>query len=257
MGSTWSAIVRVLIAVTAAIAPVVARGQEHVGWSGSVEANASLLFGNARDRLVAGRLQFGRADSTLDVRTDSRLSYAEATDDDGGRRVSGRTLFASLAADYRPFERWSPFWFGSFESSLQQRIDQRYSTGAGAKYTIHRTKDAEASVSLAALAEYTVPRLEPAAPDTGAAWRARWSLRVRGRSQITKTTRFSHTTFYQPQVAHASRYTIRSMTTVAASLTSRTSLTLTFNDVYDSESRERGARTNNDGQLLFGVNAAF
>jgi uncharacterized protein DUF481 len=256
MGRMCSVIVRVLVAVSGAIAPMATRGQE-VGWSGSAEASASLLFGNARDRLIAGRLQFGRADSTLDVRTDSRISYAEATDEDGGRRVSGRTLFASLAADYRPFERWSPFWFGAFESSLQQRIDQRYSSGAGAKYTIYRDDDTEASVSLAALAEYTVPRLEPAAPDTGSAWHARWSLRVRGKHQITKTARFSHVTFYQPRVDRVSRYTIRSTTTVAADLTSRTSLTLTFSDLYDSEARGRGARTNNDGQLLFGVSAGF
>jgi hypothetical protein len=64
-------------------------------------------------------------------------------------------------------------------------------------------------------------------------------------------------TFYQPQVNRVSRYTIRSTTTVAADLTSRTALTLTFSDLYDSESRGRGARTNNDGQLLFGVSAAF
>jgi hypothetical protein len=89
MGTRWSIIVRALAAVAGAIAPMTARGQE-VGWSGSAEANASLLFGNASDRLIGGRLQFGRADSTLDVRTDSRFTYAEATDEDGGRRVNYR-----------------------------------------------------------------------------------------------------------------------------------------------------------------------
>jgi hypothetical protein len=230
---------------------------QQLGWSGSAEASASILFGNARDRLMAARLQFGRADSTLEVRTDSRVTYAEATDENGGRRVSGRTTLASLATDYHPFDRWSPFWFGSFESSFQQRIDQRYSTGLGAKYTIHRTKDDEVSLSLAALAERTVPRRDAALPDTGSDWRARWSLRARGRRQITKTARFSHVTFYQPRMDDLSHYTVNSTTTVAASLTTRTSLTITFHDTYDSDARARGARTNNDGQLLFGLSAAF
>jgi len=244
------------IAISSALVPARASAQQ-LGWSGSAEASASILFGNARDRLIAGRLQFGRADSTLEVRTDSRVTYAEATEEDGGRRVSGRTTFASLATDYRPFARWSPFWFGSFESSFQQRIDQRWSTGAGAKYTIHSTKDEEVSLSLALLAERTVPRLDPAAPDTGSDWRARWSLRARGRRQITKTARFSHTTFYQPRVDDLSHYTINSTTTLAASLTPKTSLTITFHDSYDSDARARGARSNNDGQLLFGLSAAF
>jgi hypothetical protein len=230
---------------------------QQLGWTGSVDASASLLFGNARDRLVAGRLQLGRADSTLEVRGDTRFTYAEATDETRGRRVSGRTFFASLGTDYRPLQRWSPFWFGTFESSLQQLIDQRYATGVGAKYTFHRDKTSEASASLAVLEERTVPRIDGAAPDSNADWRARWSLRVRGRRQITKTARFSHVTFYQPAIDRFSRYTISSNTTLAASLTAKTSLTITFQDSYDSEARRRGARRNNDGQLLFGLSAGF
>jgi hypothetical protein len=254
--SSLPTVVALAIAIPSALVPSIASAQQ-LGWSGSAEASASLLFGNARDRLIAGRLQLGRADSTVEVRADTRFTYAESTNEDGGRRVSGRTTFASLSTDYHPLRRWSPFWFGSFESSFQQRIDQRYSTGIGAKYTFYRAKDAEASVSLAMLAERTVPRLDAAVPDTGSDWRARWSLRARARRQITKTTRFSHVTFYQPRVDDLSHYTINSTTTLAAGLTAKTSLTITFHDSYDSDSRARGARSNNDGQLLFGLSAAF
>ena len=251
-----STVASLILSSVIAATPITARAQQ-LGWSGSAEASASLLFGNARARLIAGRLQLGRADSTLEVRADTRFTYAESTNEDGGRRVSGRTTFASLGTDYRPLERWSPFWFGSFESSFQQRIDHRYSTGVGAKYTFYRRKDAEASVSLAMLAERTIPRLDAAAPDTGSDWRARWSLRARARRQITKTTRFSHVTFYQPRVDDLSHYTINSTTTLAAGLTTKTELTMTFHDSYDSDSRARGARSNNDGQLLLGLSAAF
>ena len=224
-----------------------------------MDASANILFGNTRDRLLASRVQAGRADSTLEIRTDARFSYAESTNDDGDRVVRGRTTFLSLGTDYLPFARYSPFWFGSVESSFQQRIERRYSTGAGAKLTFYRRKDSEASISAAVLAERTQPRDDaPAATDTSRAhWLSRWSIRGRISRQLSKTTRFSHTTFYQPALEQIDRYTINSTTTFGINLTQKLALTFTFHDTYDSESRGRGARSNNDGQLLFGVNARF
>ena len=74
--------------------------------------------------------------------------------------MKGRTAFASLGFDLHPFKRYSPFWFGSVESSLQQRIARRYSTGAGGKVTFHQREENEASLSLALLAERTVAPTE-------------------------------------------------------------------------------------------------
>jgi hypothetical protein len=227
---------------------------QQLGWSGTIEASGSLLFGNARDRLVAGRVQVGRADSTLEIRSDARLTYAEAGGTDGKRRVSGRTSFASLALDYAPFNRYSPFWFGSAEASLQQRIAHRYATGLGTKLTFYRHKDNSASLSLALLAEHTRPLAMDGEPDTTSGeWRGRWSLRGRIRQKLNDAVTFTHTTFYQPDVTRANRFTVSSASTLSARMASKVSLTVTLNDAYDSEARARGARKNNDGQLLFGV----
>ena len=86
---------------------------------------------------------------------------------------------------------------------------------------------------------------------------ARWSLRARTRQKLTDGVRFSHVTFYQPSVERLGRFTINSTTSLAANLTSAMALTITFQDTYDSEARSRGARSNNDGQLLFGIRAGF
>jgi hypothetical protein len=249
---------RPLTCALAMLLPFAAHAQK-LGWSTTVEASANVLFGNAQDRLFASRVQLGRADSTLEVRSDARFTYAESTVDAGQRVVRGRTALASLATDYRPFARYSPFWFGSVEASLQQRIERRYSTGAGAKLTFYRQKQNEASVSLAVLAERTQQRDDaPAAADPSRArWLNRWSLRARTRHQLSRTARFTHTTFYQPVLDEIARYTVSSTTTLAGSLTSKLSLTATFHDTYDSEARARGARSNNDGQLLFGLSATF
>jgi hypothetical protein len=69
--------------------------------------------------------------------------------DRGEREVTARALRVSLGADYRPFERLSPFWFGSAESSLQQRLDRRYRTGAGAKRTFYREGEDDISAATA------------------------------------------------------------------------------------------------------------
>ena len=250
--------------VLASAVAVVLRADAHaqtLGWSGTVEASGNVLFGNASDRLVAGRLQIGRADSTIEVRSDLRFTYAQGENDDGDQRVKGRTAFASLGLDLHPFRRFSPFSFGSVESSLQQRIARRYSTGAGVKLTAHRDGDNELSVSLALLGERTRPRRAPeAAPDDDPAadpWRTRWSLRPRVRWRLTNAMRVSHVTFYQPTVDRISRYTINATTSLVADLTSRLAITVTLHDTYDSEARARGARRNHDGQLVFGVRAGF
>lgn len=249
---------RPIACALAMLLPVAAHAQK-LGWSSTIEASANMLFGNAQDRLFASRVQLGRADSTLEIRSDARFTYAESVNDDNKRVVRGRTQLASVATDYRPFARYSPFWFGSVEASLQQRIERRYATGAGAKLTFYRRKQNEASVSLAVLAERTQPRDDaPAAVDTARTrWLERWSLRVRTRQQLSRTARFTHTTFYQPALDQIDRYTVSSTTTLAGSLTSKLALTVTLHDTYDSEARARGARSNNDGQLLFGLSATF
>ena len=75
-----------LTCALAILLPFAAHAQK-LGWSTTIEASGNMLFGNAQDRLFAGRLQVGRADSTLEVRSDARFTYAESTDDDGKPNV--------------------------------------------------------------------------------------------------------------------------------------------------------------------------
>ena len=66
----------------------------------------------------------------------------------------------------------------------------------------------------------------------------------------------AHTTFYKPVVTDFGRYVITSITQARYSVASAVGLTATFIDNYDSEAGARGARVNNDGQLLLGVQLA-
>jgi hypothetical protein len=238
------------------ICPAVAAAQEP-GWSGAAEASANVLFGAARGRVVALKAGAERADSALEMNGDVLLTYADAIgDDDETREVTARSLRLSLGADYRPFARWSPFWFGAVESSLQQRLDRRYSTGAGAKLTFYRRGDDEGSVSLAVLWERALAR-DPAPPVPRATTDARWSLRVRLERHLTDAMRFEHLTFYQPTVDEIAEYIAETTTSIVLAVNVRLAVTATLRDRYDSEARARGARSNHDGQLLFGARAAF
>lgn len=249
-----------LLAVVFAVPPTTSAAQQ-VGWSGRAEASGNVLFGAARGRLVALAAGASRADSTLEAQIDVLLSYADAVaDHERARHVTARSTRLSLGVDQRPFDRITRFVFGSVESSLQQRIARRFSGGAGAKYTFFRKDDDDVSISLALLWEHTRAldpdtSLTPPTPATSS--RTRWSLRGRVQRQLTSAVRLTHVTFYQPAVDHLARYTADSNTSLAIALNQTFSLSMTLRDRYDSEARRRGARSNHDGQLLFGIKAAF
>jgi hypothetical protein len=226
------------------------------GWSGTAQASANVLFGSASSRVLAGLVGAGKADSVIDVRGDVRTTYSDARPVDAPRRVTSRASRATVAIDYRPFATVSPFIFGSAENSLQQRIDYRMSTGVGAKLTLRRVGDDDTSLSLAVLWERT--RVRNAEPGTSAASeRGRWSLRFRDKHKLGGGFTLSHVTFWQPALDSFEQYVIDSNTTLAANVLSRLALTASFQDRYDSEGHARGARSNNEGQVLFGLQATF
>lgn len=233
----------------------VSRAQAPV-WQSTIEGSANVLFGAARGRVVSAAAGTSRADSILEVRLDGRVTYADSREEDGRRHITARSPRASMGIDYRPYGRLSPFWFGAVESSLQQRVASRWETGAGAKLTLQRKGDDDVSVSLAVLMDRT-RALDPEPFTDGVITRDRWSLRARVRRQLTESVHLSHVTLYQPAIERPARFTAESNTAIAVALTKALALTATLRDRYDSEAHARGARSNHDGQLLFGVRAAF
>lgn len=231
-------------------------GAQEPGWSGSAQGSGNALFGAAHTRLVAATLETGRADSTLQIRSQLQLSYGDDWTEDNGRQITARATKFSLGVDVVPFARFSPFWFGSAESSLQQRINRRFDSGLGGKLTFVRTAPTALDFSLALLLERTTPLVLDGA-STPITTRTRWSARFRVRHQLTPALGFSHVTFYQPTVDHPGAYTIDTLTQLEDRLWAALSFTLSLHDVFDSEARLRGATSDHDGQLLFGLRTAF
>src|SRR5262245_46539734 len=60
-------------------------------WKANADVGANVLYGASRSRLASVALGGGRVDSTLELRSDFVLTYADARIDDEPRRVTARS----------------------------------------------------------------------------------------------------------------------------------------------------------------------
>jgi hypothetical protein len=229
-------------------------------WTGGVQANGSLLFGNAEQRVVGGRATTSRADSLLEVDGALQLLYGDATTEAGLREVTKRLWLASLSVDYRPHAAISPFAIAGYESNFEKRIATRTSLGVGAKRTLVRRARSEASLSLAVLDERTVARLEAEAVASGeprVVRVTRWSARARVQHGLDQRLRLTHVTFYRPRVRTTGDFVVQSTTEARYAMTRTLDASLSLLVNHDSEATRRGARVRTDGQLLLGLGARW
>ena len=252
------ALTRAAVWVAASLAAVqagTAQGQSPARpWRAAGELGGAAFFGNTSAVTLTARAAVALADSVRELSADGTYTYGQATDRDGDSFMNKRSWAVGLTFDHHPLERWSPFVFTRLESSLEQRIDLRSNLGLGGKYTLVNNETSAVDMSLALLGERTDPADQVAEPIL----LLRWSGRLRGRRMLVggRLTLASET-FWKPHVTELEEFTLTLSSSVAFVLTDRVSLRISFLDSYDSEARERGARSNNDGQVLVSVLSAF
>jgi hypothetical protein len=223
------------------------------GWHSSVEASASSLFGATSQTLASFATSLSHDGQNFTADANLKFRYGESEDADKITFVSARSWAFAATVDAVPKARWSPFLIGNVEASLEKAIDRRVAGGAGAKWTFARTPTASASVSLALLGE----NVKPLADTLPSKSLMRWSWRVKTEQRLADRLSFSHVTFYAPVIDAPGRFTIVSTSSGSFDLNAAVALMLSFVDNYDSEARGRGAPTNNDGSLMFGVRGKF
>lgn len=87
---------------------------------------------------------------------------------------------------------------------------------------------------------------------------ARWTGTMRYRRPFSEERLvFETKTEYNPVFDEFDNYTIQHETGLAFRVSQLIRLKLSFLDNYDSRAKTRGARSNNDGRVLFGVLSAF
>ncbi|HEY9229028.1 MAG TPA: DUF481 domain-containing protein [Gemmatimonadaceae bacterium] len=247
-----------LIALAVIVTPVTSFAQLASGWTASGSLNATVLFGGTAQRIVATSTEIARADSALEASVGINYKYGEAAAEDGNNFVSARSWSVSVSADPAPFARLTPFAFGSVESSLQRQISRRYSGGSGAKWTFARTERGNASVSVAALGERTIARrIDLNAPVEPPTVLGRWSLRMKAKRRVQERLTLEHLTLYQPTFTNTNHYTVTTSSEAEYRIFETVGVNLSLADSYDSDARERGARSNHDGQFLVGLKVSF
>lgn len=246
----------VVICVTpmAAQAPAAAKVGPKL-WQGSALANASLFFGNTQQQVFGADGKLARVDSSFGVAAEVQALYGEASVNPAPRAVTKRLWMGTLTANFRPMARVSGFLTSSYQSNLEKRIASRYAVGAGAKWNIHQSATTDAGLSLSLSGEHTAPMDSTVVfPDQ---WIARFSWAATFHHSFDDRVRLSHSTSWQPAAHAVSQYLIASNTEVQYKMNGNVSLSVSFSDNYDSGAMSRGARTNNDGEMLFGVSAGW
>lgn len=242
-----AAVLAVLIAPSSAA--------QSTGWHSIVEASASTLFGATSQTLASLATAVSHDGQRLAADASMKFRYGESEGEDQNTFVSSRSWAATMTVDALPEGRVSPFILGSAEASLEKRIASRVSGGAGAKWVFARSNTGTASVSAALLGERTAALNDTLVIRPSSL--VRWSWRVKLNQRIDDRLSLTHVTFYGPVFNRPGRYTVTSTSVGSYSLNKAVALTLTFVDNFDSQARSRGAPTNNDGSLLFGVRGAF
>ena len=221
------------------------------------EIAGSYFFGNTRQTVASTRAQFERSDSGFTFRTLARFNYGELTQEAGGTIVNKRSWEAGANYDLRPFADFTPFVKGMLESSLENRIQRRVSAGIGSRYNVVRTPGTDVILSIGAAGERTEPLVPAGGPALEPTTLARGSSELRLRRDFSPTVGFTMETRYQPALTEPDDYTITSINTLKVRLARFAALTVTVRDNYDNQAVRRGARVNNDGEVLVGLLTTF
>ncbi len=224
-------------------------------WKGSALANASVFFGNTQQQVLGADGKIARVDSSFGLSAELQTLYGEAAVDAGPRIVTKRIWLGTVNVNFKPLAPVSSFVTTTVESNLEKRIASRVSAGAGAKWNVLQSPSTDGSLSLSLSAERTLARDStvhfPNQTIARFSWLAKYSHSFDDRMRI------SHATSWQPSASGAAQFLVASNTEFRYKMNGTVSLSLALTDNYDSGALTRGARTYNDGQMLFGVAAGW
>ncbi|MDX1675958.1 MAG: DUF481 domain-containing protein, partial [Longimicrobiales bacterium] len=190
--------------------------------SWSAEAGLTLQASGGNESLTVFTVTGGLSHLETDVYEASgnvRFRYGES---EGVRVVENLRGEASM--DLWPGATWSPFFFATGEQDPIKKLEARLNGGAGAKRTFWQDGWNEVSTSAAVL--YSYENLDVAdSLGTGVTQTARWSLRLRGRTELGTGSRFEQVIFFQPAWDRIRDYQLESVTKLRVALSEQLSIT--------------------------------
>jgi len=230
-------------------------------WERTLELSGNYLYGNTEQAILSARTAVVRNDSLVALRADARFLIGVTDLPDQGRVMDRRSWVVSGSVDFRQYAPQSQFLFGSVERSMELRIDRRVSGGVGQKLSLRRDSAGRFDISVGVLGERSVLPQNRAAgspprPTLSTAL-VRLSGRMRYQRSFTPRIGIDHVTWYRPELAAFNRFIATSNSAVSYTVGKRSSLRLSLQNDFDSLARSRGARSNQNGQVLFGASTKF
>ena len=254
----WMVVLLLAALPTAARAQEAPEQTEPKGWRGQADLGASFFFGNTEQTLITTHALAAHEARSLELTGEGWFTYGEVTTEAGTEQVNRRSWLLKLGAGFEPMEHVSPFATAAVESSLEKRIDLRYAGGLGANFSVVESEDSNLDFSIAALGERTIAGPSAAADTVGRRTTLlRGSARLRFSHEPAERVRLSSETTYQPALREIDRFTVQSLTSLAYQMHRLVALTVSLRDSYDSDARRRGARRNNEGEVVLGVQTRF
>jgi hypothetical protein len=223
-------------------------------WAAKGELGGSAFFGNTSQAVITAALSGDRGRGLLRLSGRTGFAYGRETNDAGESFMSKRAWDLVVSLDFDPGTALGAFVVSRVESIFEKKIHLRYSGGAGGKYQIGEG-GIQAELTLALLVEKTVPREEAGVPESLV---GKWAAGFRLEREIDEgRVRFEIQTSIEPRLREPGVFTLTSRNSLAFQLSQRVGVQFSFVDSYDSEAQIRGARSNNDAQLFFGVVGTF
>lgn len=223
-------------------------------WAAKGELGGNAFFGNSSQIAITAALSGDRGRGLLRLSGRTGFAYGRETNDAGESFMSKRAWDLVVRLGFDRGTELGAFVVSRVESIFEKKIDLRYSGGAGGKYQIGGG-GIQAELTLALLVEKTIPREEAGVPESLV---AKWAAGFRLEREIDDgRLRFETETSIEPELREPGVFTLTSRSSLAFQLSQRIGVQFSFVDSYDSEAELRGARSNNDGQLFFGVVGTF
>ena len=225
-------------------------------WEAKGELGASAFFGNTSQFAVTTALS-GEADTgLLSLSGRAAFAYGESANTQGETVMNKRAWEITSDVDFEAGSAFKGFLLGKIESAYEKKIDLRYNMGAGGKYE-RELQGMETEFSFALLAEKTIPLEEELfliERKMVGKWSAGFAFAKELRDgRLTIESDIS----MEPELKRFSNLTLSSRQSVSLQLSQSIAIQFSFVDSYDSGAQARGARSNNDGQVLFSLVSTF
>ncbi len=221
------AVALVLLAACLAVAPSSAQEEEAPDpWQVQLQLGLNGASGNSSFSILRVGVDAVRTE-TDDYELELAGVYRYGTNEED---VIADDARASLKLDWRPQATWSPFVFAEGARDEIRNLDLRVSGGAGVKWAFLKGERAQASLSLAALAEYENFDVEPGLGDPESRSLGRWSARFKGARTLGEGTEIENVSYYRPVMDEFGDYEVEITNTLSTSLMEN--LTLAVEHVY-------------------------